>query len=225
MWIDYKGKNSEDLGIVVENLPISLIPVRNAKEIIIPGMDGSLDESDDTYANMPYPVLCRATPDCPFELISEWLNGTGDLISSREPNKKYRAWFINRESDSDLFIFLRTTLMFSISPFKYEATPEVITLTSSGVIINPGTRFSLPIITVYGAGTVTINGYSLTVSATAGENFVIVNSEIQECYYDLTTSRNDKVSGLFPIIDPGECAVTLGAGITRIDIDGNWRWF
>jgi len=224
MWIEFKGINSEELGIVVENLPIAPNPIRNVTPIIIPGMDGSLVQTDDTYPDMEYAVLCRALPSAPFRLINDWLCGSGDLITSREPDKKYRARFNARQSDNDLYIFLRTTLSFMVYPFMFDAETETITLTSSGTIYNTGTRFSFPIITVYGAGTLTIGDYELTISATAGEAYVIINSEIQECYYTSALNRGNKVTGEFPQIDPGECAVTLGAGITRVDIQGNWRY-
>ena len=64
---------------------------------------------------------------------------------------------------------------------------------------------------------------TIEVSSTAGEDKVTINSDIEECYYG-SASRNSKVSGSFPKLLPGEITVTLGAGITKVDITGNWRW-
>jgi predicted phage tail component-like protein len=225
MWFEFNGIRSDDYDIVAEYFPLVPVPIRNVTSIEIPGMDGSLTQSDDTYGDMNYPIQVRATDDCPFELIQSWLNGSGDLIVSDDPSKKYKARFDSRSLNEDFFSCFRVTFNFIVSPFKYEAEPETIELTASGTVYNIGTRKSYPIITVYGAGDLTIGSYSLTIAATGGESYVIINSEIQECYYDTSTSRNNKVTGDFPEIDPGECAVTIGAGITQVDIQGNWRWF
>jgi predicted phage tail component-like protein len=224
MWFKFKGIRSDDYGIEVEGFPLMALPVRNVTSIVIPGMDGSLTQSDDTYADMPYPIQCRATDDCPFELISSWLNGAGDLITSEEPDKKYKARFDVRSISQDFFVCFKTDLTFIVNPFKYEADPQTIELTASETIYNSGTRKAYPIITVYGEGTLTIGDYELTIVATGGEDYVTINSEIQECYYG-TTNRNNKVTGEFPEIETGECAITIGAGITLVDIQGNWRWF
>lgn len=224
MWFEFNGIRSDDYEIEVEGFPLMALPVRNVTSIVIPGMDGSLTQSDDTYADMPYPIQCRATDDCPFELIGSWLNGEGDLITSDDPDKKYKARFDIRTISQDFFVCYKTALTFVVKPFKYEAEPQTVELTESGTIYNIGTRVAYPIITVYGAGTLTIGDYELTIVATGGEDYITINSEIQECYYG-TTNRNNKVTGDFPEIPVGECAVTVGAGITQVDIQGNWRWF
>lgn len=225
MWFEFNGIRSEDYSIETELFPLMPVPVRNVTSIAIPGMDGSLTQSDDSYAEMSYPIQVRATDDCPFELIQSWLKGSGDLIISDEADKKYKARFDSRSLNEDFFSCFRATLNFFVKPFKYEAEPETIELTATGTIYNPGTRKSYPIITVYGAGDLTICDQTLTIEATGGEDYVIINSDIQECYYDTSTSRNNKVTGDFPEINPGECAITIGVGITQVDVQGNWRWF
>ncbi len=224
-WIKFKDGLSTDIGVIVEKLIPVPSPQLKSTAFEIPGKDGDFETSDDSYKPISYAVPLGISEKTAAAEIATWLRGSGELVLSSISNFKYYARVANIEYEWVSRRLRRAVANFILQPFKYERNPKPITLTASKTIYHPGTRFSLPTIKVYGAGTVTVGGYELTVAAAAGENFVIINSEIQECYYDLSTPRNDKVSGEFPRIDPGPCAVTLGSGITRVDIDGNWRWF
>jgi len=228
LWIKFKGILSDDMGVIVQILPSIPRPERNATHIVIPGRDGHLTISDDTYASVEMPIMCAVKTLGRINEISDWLSGSGDLILSSEPDKRYKAEVFSPFGYDRLSRRIREfEVVFTAQPFRYEATPQTISLTQSGVIVNPGTRWSKPVIDVYGAGVLTVadskNTYTLTVQATPGEDHVTIDSEIEECYYN-TELRNNKVSGVFPKLQPGNITVTLGSGITRVDITGNWRW-
>ena len=227
-WFNFNGTNSEEMGIIVKEMPAIPRAERNAERIKIPGRDGHMTMSDDSYMSVELPITCVITNPDKIELISDWLTGSGDLILSLEPDKRYKAEVFSPFGYGRLSkLYREFTVVFTAQPFRYETQPETISLTASGTIYNTGTRIALPVMDVYGAGVLTIqdgeNTYALTVTATGGESYVTINSDIQECYYG-TASRNSKVSGAFPKLLPGEITVTLGAGITRVDITGNWRW-
>ena len=223
-WFDYNGTNSEDMGIIVKEMPVIPRAERNAERIKIPGRDGHVTKSDDTYMSIEIPVTCVIENPDRIDEISNWLTGSGNLIFSLEPDKRFKAECFSPFGYGRLSkLYREFDVIFTAQPFRYETTPETITLTTSGTIINPGTRVALPVMDVYGAGVLTIGGTALTVTATSGESYVTIDSEMQECFFG-AASRNNKVSGAFPKLQPGEITVTLGAGITRVDITGNWRW-
>lgn len=225
-WFKFRDIFSTDMGVIVETLP----PVPAAQlvyeTVTIPGRDGDLLLSDDAYRPIAYTMTLGVKDALMMEGISSWLFGSGDLILSSNPSRKYRA----RINDGIPYErvsrrFRRFQALFALQPFKYETDATILELTASGMIINPGTRWSEPIIKVYGAGTLTIGGYEMMVTATAGEDSVTINSEIQECYYNLSTLRNNKVTGEFPRLMPGEIDVMISAGITKVEVTPQWRWF
>lgn len=233
-WFKWGGKYSDEFDTVVENMTVSARPERNVQRVRVLGRDGDVPISDDTYSTLPVIVTCRWPADVSFELVNAWLTGRGDLILSHKSDRRYKAEVSGVLNYQNLGVYWRADVVLTAQPFDFEADPEVLELAASGTIYHPGTRWSLPVITVFGAGTLAIGGHTLTVTATAGEDHVVINSEIGECYYDDSslTYRGNKVAVsdpngkvTFPLFSPGEIDVTIGAGITKVLIQGNWRWF
>ena len=113
-------------------------------------------------------------------------------------------------------------LTFNCSPFKYICNVETITMTSSGTVANIGTIHSLPKITVYGNGsrTLTINGKQIILNILQGN--LTLDSELKTCYFG-NVAQNQNMQGDFPVLEVGENNITLGSGITKIEVEGRWR--
>lgn len=223
-WFEFRGIRSDDYNTDVENMSAMPRAQRNVTSVAVHGRDGDLTVSDDTYGTIPYIITCRWPREVSLREVNGWLSGSGGLITSLEPDLKYKARFDSAINPRSLGALWQADLLFIVQPFVYAAQPEVVTLEASGAINNPGTRFSLPIITVYGAGTLTVGNTALVVTATGGESYVVINSEMQECYFG-SNNRGNKVVGEFPQLETGLTAVTLGTGITKVEMQGNWRWF
>lgn len=109
------------------------------------------------------------------------------------------------------------------APFTYLDTgQEIETLAASGSITNPGLLEAAPVITVYGTGVLSfsINNRPYRVKSPAGQ--VTLDSG------KLTAHVSDRVQadaliGDFPALLPGRNTVTLGTGISRVEVVGNWR--
>ena len=111
-----------------------------------------------------------------------------------------------------------------IEPFDYLVEgSKVLTLTSSTTLVNPGTYYSVPALKIYGSGTInmSIGSYSFQIINVNG--YVQINSALLECYKD-TDPLGDKMSGKFPIFEPGSNAITLSSTITKVEIVPNWRF-
>lgn len=235
-WFRWKGEYSDGFGTVVENMTVSARPERKVVRVAVAGRDGDLTVGDDTYSTTTLILTCRWPSDMSFERVNAWLSGKGDLILSSKPDRRYKADMAGAINYQNLGAFWRADVYATAQPFDYEAEPEVIALPSSQSIYNPGTRWSLPKITVYGTGTLIIGGYTLVITETDGENHVTIDSEIGECYYTAPDGsliyRGDKVTvtdpngkASFPVLQPGEIDVEIGEGIVEVHIQGNWRWF
>lgn len=114
------------------------------------------------------------------------------------------------------------SLSFTCAPFRYVRNVPMVTMTATGTITNPGTVYSLPKITVYGTGsrTLTINGKPIILNILSGS--LVLDSELKECYYG-SVAQNNRMNGDFPVFNVGNNSVTLGTGITKIEIEPRWR--
>jgi phage-related protein len=114
-------------------------------------------------------------------------------------------------------------ISFVCAPFKYIHNIATLTMTASGSITNPGTVYSLPRIKVYGSGTrnLTINGKLITLNLLTSP--LTLDSELKECHYG-DVAQNDRMTGDFPVFNVGANTITLGTGITKLEIEPRWRY-
>ncbi|MDM5430840.1 phage tail domain-containing protein [Bacillus mycoides] len=124
--------------------------------------------------------------------------------------------------DNEIEEYGKFQVTFTADPYEY-AIEQPITITNPVTIMNQGTLHSLPKLTIYGTGNITIqiNGISFQVK---GVNpFVIVDSDLMECYYN-TTPMNDKMVGKFPTFKEGENTISWTGSVSKIDIETRWRY-
>ena len=114
------------------------------------------------------------------------------------------------------------SLSLTCAPFRYVRDVSQVTMTASGNVTNLGTVYSLPKITVYGTGsrTLTINGKPIILNILSGS--LTLDSELKECYYG-NVAQNNRMNGDFPVFRVGNNTITLGTGITRVEIEPHWR--
>jgi predicted phage tail component-like protein len=115
---------------------------------------------------------------------------------------------------------------------------------TSIIVTNQGLEKSKPLMTLYGTEIVEvlINGLSIfrldfgtepnnsdnPDNSNKSSNFneyLTVDSEIEDCYKDTTPNlKNRSMTGVFPILDPGENQITWTGNLTRIVIEPRSRW-
>lgn len=127
------------------------------------------------------------------------------------------------------------------TPITYQLTPQevdtligtnnvfadtggvAVTVFSSAIeITNPTRHNSQPLLRVYGAGQLGINSDTITISSADG--YTDIDCEMMDCFKGLV-NKNQFVgfsSYNFPVLQPGENNISLGSGITRVDITPRW---
>lgn len=108
-------------------------------------------------------------------------------------------------------------------PFTYLATGlETITLAASGTVTNPGLLDAAPVITVYGTGTLTltVNGVRHVLRVPAGR--LTVDSD-RLITHVAGKTQTDALTGDFPKLRPGLNQISLGPGISKVEIQGHWK--
>ena len=115
------------------------------------------------------------------------------------------------------------SLSFTCAPFRYIRNVAMIARTASGTVSNPGSVYSLPRITVFGTGsrTLTINGKPIVLNILSGN--LVLDSELRTCHFG-NVAQNNRMTGDFPVLNPGNNTITLGTGITRVEIEPRWRF-
>lgn len=162
--------------------------------------------SDNTY---------WLTIDVPagLPLASDYGDGATFIYDS---SKTYRVRAcIARRGDCNLTF--RPMIRKATDPAGWEPYYDGITN-----IYNPTLFASNPLIRVTGSGTVGIGDNTITVGS--GYSYVDIDSETQNCYCG-TQNANAIVSfstGEFPTLTPGVTGITVGSGITSVQITPRW---
>lgn len=116
-------------------------------------------------------------------------------------------------------------LTFDAKPQRFLKSGEFpTTFTSSGSICNPTSFTALPLVRIYGKGSVTIGNVIITVANNYPNSYIDINCDIQDAYYG-TANRNsyiNLVDGEFFKLEPEISTVTLGSGITKVEITPRW---
>ncbi|PYE95041.1 phage tail protein [Bacillus sp. 196mf] len=111
---------------------------------------------------------------------------------------------------------------FVADPFEY-AILQPLEITKTTTLVNSGTKYSLPKITIFGSGsiTVTINDVSFLIKNV--NSSVVIDSELKEAYSN-TTPMNSNMIGNFPTFFEGANTIKWTGTVTKLQIDPRWRY-
>lgn len=102
-------------------------------------------------------------------------------------------------------------------------TPVQLNTTKQVNINNPGTVDSAPILNIVGSGDISVTLGSSTFSLENLDDYVTVNTEMQNAYKD-TALRNNIMIGDFPTLPCGDNAVSWSGAVASISIQCNSNW-
>lgn len=229
-FFEFDGRPSTDFGVMVFSHGQYTDPEPNETEERIPGMNGVLHFWDGTFSdvNISYSVMVKGK----------------DAIEVREKVERMRAWLLSKRKYCRLQDTLhpdyyrmgiysgksdveyseneqmgKLQIEFQCKPQKFLKSGEIPTvLTSSSSVLYNNTDFAAkPLIRVYGSGTITVAGISVSITGVSG--YADIDCELQEVegYNDRTTLQNGK----FPVLDPGESQISY-TGFSRVEISPRW---
>lgn len=231
-WFKWNGVSCLQYGIYVNELPPPTIPAERMTHTNVPGKAGSLTtlEGDYVYDDVVLSCTCMIADPSKIPAIAGWLRGSGTVTFADRDGGFYYASIANhipfdkilRGNPHKMF-----TINFRCKPFWYMSEPEpIILLTeleSTTTLDNPGNVPSEPVITVTGTGEITlmVNGTIIELSEMDGS--ITIDSQLQEAYNG-TTSLNSRMSGDFPVLLPGQNAISWSGDVSAITIEPNWRY-
>lgn len=218
----WKGISSLDKNIIIKKLPNIERAGANIEKIIIPGRDGFLTKDYGNYNGTVKECECYLDNGNINDLCS-WLTGSSKIIFSNEPDKKYKAVIVNSIPLTQVIpTFHNFIIRFECQPYKYELNNDIIKIIKNNSQIYNIYSSSLPIIKIYGTGNITININSKNIILKNIIDYVVIDSEMVDCYKD-TTLKNNDMYGEFPTLDPGENIISWVGNVTKLEITPNWR--
>lgn len=230
-WMEYSGCKNADYGVRMLSMPTRPHPARNGELKKVAGRDGKLFLDEGTYDRVLVTVRLIATQNN-IDDVNAWLTGEGTLRFGDAPDRAYRATIVKEFAMSHRNPRLcgqEFTVTFDCEPFRYAyPEPEAVAFTSaSGTIENPGTAAAQPRLKIECNSNfvLTINGYTIE-SKNLTADGVIVDCELQDCY-DLTGAQNMNTYMIideYPVLSPGENAISWTGGITSLEITPRWRY-
>ena len=233
-FIIFNGRSSREVDLEVETFPSYASPKRSYDKVTIPGRNGDIIVDNGSWENVvrTYSVSFGSKYRDYTEMVnkvSEWLHSTftyARLEDSYEPEYYRLAAFIDEIEFSNIYHHGgQADLSFDCKPQRFlkDGDEPLVITGSSRAIINPTSFESNPIITVYGSGSGTLTVGTYTVRFSSINSIVIVDSELQDVYYN-NQNRNETVTldRGFPKLPSGETTVGFSGGITKVEVVPKW---
>ena len=225
----WKGTSSSTKGIKLQEMPPIIRPQERVEHVTIPGRAGdvTLTEGDDIYESYIQTIPLIVDSAANVSAAEKWLRGSGYLTLCSEPSRKQMARVINSvefKKHSKNSSWWEADVQFYCEPLKEDTTSETTDVTSSGATVNnPGDVVSRPLITVVGSGDVTVTIGGKTIAITGLTSGWKIDSDLQ-WILDGTTPKQGVYTGEFPVFNPGNNTVMFTGSITKLTIDGRWRY-
>lgn len=226
--IVYGGEASTDYGIVVSEAPTFEKPKKRVNVFNVQGRNGSViieDGSfDDVTRNYKVWVAKDRFEELPeiVDAVSSWLyskSGYVRLEDSFEPDVYRLAYYVGgQEVTNKLLQYGTTTLTFTCRPERFLKDAEREQTFSNGSKINNPTRYaSKPLIHIEGSGSVSVSINGVTMTATITD-YINIDCERMNAYRLPSENMNDKISGSFPLIQPGMNTIATTGTISSLTI-------
>lgn len=229
-WFTLNGVDSRDFGVYISGQGTFSAPSREYNLLPVPGRNGDLVGPEKRFANcvLTYPAFIYTNFDANIEAFRNFLLslvGYHDLVDSYHPDEIRKVLFqgpfepqVTKRNDAGSF-----DISFICKPQRFLASGQTVTtLTTDGSITNPTLFDSQPLMRVYGTGALGIG--SQTVTITQADVYTDIDCEMMDAFKG-TANKNPYVQLTdhnFPVFKPGVNNLSLGAGITKVEITPRW---
>lgn len=230
-YIFYNNIDSRDLDLIIENIPT--IPACNIIYETIP-IDGGENLTkikgfeDITFS---FDFWYKATEDeylMKKAYIDNWILNVKSkyLVYSMDESITYKVKQLKiSETKTTSKIIRRFTTTFTCSGLKYMTNGlKPVTLNSGSVLNNFGTYEAKPLMKIYGSGNITININDKSFTIKNTNDYVVIDSEIKECYRENINKGRD-MAGEYPVFSIGQNTVSWSGSITKIEVTPRWRCY
>lgn len=229
-WLTLDGKSSKDFGVYISGLNTFGAAERDQTKVEVVGRNGDLTIDNGRYRNVSvvYPAFIydgfkeNVAAFRNFLLSKKSYTRLEDTYHPDEYRLAKFAGSFNAEVVANL-VAGEFDLTFDCYPQRFLKKGELESeFTSSGTILNDTDQTALPLVRVYGDGSVTINGTTITISGS--DSYTDIDCDIQEAYKDsLNVSKNNTITlndGKFFDLESGENVISFTA--SKVVIKPRW---
>jgi phage-related protein len=181
-----------------------------------------------TYENVPreYAISIATYDRIAFSekmaKVVEWLHsasGYARLEDSFETDVFRLAYYSGGDDVENLLMQAgEATLRFTCRAERFLKEGEQTIIVSNGSKIYNPTRFeSKPLVHIEGDGEIMLSIGGARITATVDE-YINIDSDTMNAYKEPTNNENDKITGSFPTIKPGENAISITGDFTAASI-------
>ena len=227
--ITYNGTQFSTFGAYYDGSLSFINPEKDYELVEVLGRDGALAIYNDRFRTVEISIPCYIKNNfiSNYRSLMSFLNsqrGYQRLELTQEPNH-YRKALLMALTEPDTGQAERDgqfTIVFTCMPQRWLKSGENWTpFTSNGTITNPTLFDAKPIIRIYGSGQVGVGSETIILTH-AGTNYVDVDCETMDAY-EGSTSYNEYLQVTdFPVLHSGSNGITLGTGVTRVEIQPRW---
>ena len=220
-------KRCRDYGIYISNRVNIPLSTMEYEDISIIGRDGTLTK-EKGYLNREIKVNFNffnpfSMPKMVRELNTIFSN-VEEIFFTDDDEVYYKVKKVilgDVQREVRHYGFFEVT--FIVEPFSFHNRVVPITMTNNYTLMNPANYHSLPKLTVYGSGDVTVTVNNTTTKFNNVEDYITVDSELLETYKDEILQNNKKVGDYF-VFDVGVNKISFTGKVDKIVIEPRWRW-
>ena len=204
-------------------------PEKDYELVEVLGRDGTLAINNDRFRNIDIEIPCHINKDFAtnYRNLMAFLNAQNGYLKfeiSIEPLHFRKALLqtlteptVSQSDRSGTF-----SIVFTAMPQRWlKSGEEWTTFTSNGTITNPTLFDSKPIIRIFGAGQVGVGSETITLTQ-AGTSYVDVDCETMDAHEGATNFNQYLEVTDFPVLHSGSNGITLGTGVTKVEIQPRW---
>ncbi len=228
-FFQFDGKCSENFGIYISGGQTFGAPEKDVESIEIPGRNGNLTISRNRFKNITvsYPAFIREKFYENTKSARAWLLGSDGycrLEDTYHPDYFRMAQFIGPLDFETRFLNYsgETTLSFDCKPQRWKKDGERATRYTQPVKLYNDGFPALPLIKVFGSSSGRLYVGSYTVEIQSLDEYVILDSDLQNAYKGTLNKNNTISAPEFPVLQPGENTVSWDGGITSVEVSPRW---
>ena len=228
MGVIINNQNTKNLGFALKGRPSIASAEKKYETTEVEGRDGSLTRFlgyDDLKFSLNFNILFQSDIKQKLREIKGVLAQASTLSFDDSPNFYYK---IKQAQISETESVIKASGVFSVDfvaePFEYQKSTLTAYTTKPINLTNQTTATALPVIKIYGTGTVVLNVNGTGITLTGLTSDITLDSELQEAYTGLTTNMNSNMNGNFPVLKIGSNTISWTGTVTKVEIDPQWRW-
>ena len=226
----WNGTSCRTKGIRLFSMPDIIRPEERVNHVVIPGRSGELTlvEGVDIYNSYIQSIPLAVDNAADVAAAEKWLRGEGFVTFGGQSTLKQRARIINAVTftkHSKNSAWWDGEVQFYCDPLKQLITEESVEVTSSGTTVNnPGDVVSRPRIKITGSGLITLTAGGKTLTLTGVESGWYVDSDLQWVTDGNGTPLQGVYTGDFPVFNPGNNTMQFTGSVSKLTIEGRWRF-